>query len=217
MDFSTYFDTLCRKESEGIFSFSPPQNFVHQKSKPLKFENIFFTLNFDLQRQILINSTLLPCLQPFSPPQFSESNRGVSTDGVDTLSPPSNDNQQRSLVRERVSLHDYDEDNSDFTLPDAHLDNFDPALWCSPAVARKLQWEWTRVGEESVQPCPIGATGHARWTCSVKADHKAVWTPEARPDLTHCKSVAMTNLEAQVRKEVSKRGGILFAETLHSI
>ena len=74
-----------------------------------------------------------------------------------------------------------------------------PNTWCSPKTSRQLQWDWTEVGREAVQPCPIGATGHARWACvaSSSASHWA--TPS--PDMSNCKSVAMTNLEAQVRKE----------------
>ncbi len=67
---------------------------------------------------------------------------------------------------------------------------------------RQLQWDWTAAGNEVVQPCPIGATGHARWSCHLdhsNEGHHAAWAD--RPDMSNCKLVAMTNLEAQVRKE----------------
>jgi hypothetical protein len=84
---------------------------------------------------------------------------------------------------------------------------------CPPVTSRKLQWDWTQVGEMSIQPCPIGATGLAKWNC-VNAgagpvpvsglDDSQNIQPQwfgSQPDMSDCKSVAMSNLEAQVRKE----------------
>ena len=81
---------------------------------------------------------------------------------------------------------------------------------CPPVTARKLQWDWTAVGEIAIQPCPIGATGLAKWNCvdasatglemtSTQNVHPQWYG--AQPDMSDCKSVAMSNLEAQVRKE----------------
>ena len=39
------------------------------------------------------------------------------------------------------------------------------ATSCPPVTSRKLQWDWTPVGELAIQPCPIGATGLAKWNC----------------------------------------------------
>ncbi|XP_040563317.1 latrophilin Cirl [Lepeophtheirus salmonis] len=68
---------------------------------------------------------------------------------------------------------------------------------CPPTTARNLQWNWTKRGELSIQQCPIGTTGIARWYCNPDG----VWTPEGRPDMSDCKAIAMSNLEAQVRAE----------------
>eukprot|EP00095_Tigriopus_kingsejongensis_P000874 maker-scaffold389_size186684-snap-gene-0.27 protein:Tk00874 transcript:maker-scaffold389_size186684-snap-gene-0.27-mRNA-1 annotation:"conserved hypothetical protein" len=108
-----------------------------------------------------------------------------------------------------INIIPAEEDNSLTLGPGSTSLSFNPALWCPPTTARKLQWDGTQAGEEVVQPCPIGATGHARWTCVLveipREDHQ---TPQvlsrwasSQPDMSHCKSVAMTNLEAQVRKE----------------
>ena len=84
--------------------------------------------------------------------------------------------------------------------------SFNPSLWCPPSTERKLQWDWTPAGKEVVQPCPIGATGHARWACLLvesadeDGDISSRWA-DPQPDMSNCKSVAMSNLEAQVRKE----------------
>ena len=70
------------------------------------------------------------------------------------------------------------------------------ALICPPTTSRQLQWDKTRRGSVAVQTCPIGATGHAKWAC--QAD--GTWASPT-PDMSHCKSVAMANLESQVRKQ----------------
>lgn len=36
------------------------------------------------------------------------------------------------------------------------------SLSCPPETSRSLFWNWTRSGEEAVQPCPGGAAGVAR-------------------------------------------------------
>lgn len=79
---------------------------------------------------------------------------------------------------------------------------------CQPITARQLQWNWTPAGQVALQPCPIGATGLARWYCSEGHDqeghsglHEAVQWQGLSPDMSDCKSVAMTHLESQVREE----------------
>lgn len=39
-------------------------------------------------------------------------------------------------------------------------------LYCGSTTARNLFWNYTRVGEINVQPCPPGSTGIAKWRCS---------------------------------------------------
>ena len=70
---------------------------------------------------------------------------------------------------------------------------------CPPKTARQLQWDWTPAGQPAIQPCPIGATGLAKWACLEEVGKGAAWAPS--PDMSGCKSVAVDNLEAQVRKE----------------
>jgi len=36
------------------------------------------------------------------------------------------------------------------------------SLSCAPETSRSLFWNWTKSGEEAVQPCPGGAAGLAR-------------------------------------------------------
>ena len=71
---------------------------------------------------------------------------------------------------------------------------------CSPTTSRQLQWDWTPAGQESIQLCPIGAIGLAKWSCVSFDDSSARWLGN-QPDMSGCKSNAMDNLEAQVRKE----------------
>lgn len=37
------------------------------------------------------------------------------------------------------------------------------SLSCAPETSRSLFWNWTKSGEEAVQPCPGGAAGLARY------------------------------------------------------
>ncbi|GLV46319.1 Calcium-independent receptor for alpha-latrotoxin [Carabus blaptoides fortunei] len=72
--------------------------------------------------------------------------------------------------------------------------------YCSPTTARNLYWNWTRVKERTVQPCPGGATGLARWKCLPSDDSSEPhWYP-ATPDLSECRSVWLTSLESRVNE-----------------
>ena len=78
------------------------------------------------------------------------------------------------------------------------------SLWeyCGPTTARGLAWGLTRAGQMLIQPCPQGATGLARWLCRADTDRSQspAWR-EPSPDLTDCKTVAMSNLEVKLRQE----------------
>ena len=80
------------------------------------------------------------------------------------------------------------------------------ALACQPVTARQLQWNWTPAGQVALQPCPIGANGLARWYC---ADTPAgpVWQGTS-PDMSDCKSLAITTLEGK-KKSVDFKEKIL--------
>ncbi len=67
---------------------------------------------------------------------------------------------------------------------------------CPPTTSRDLQWDRTRRGSEAVQPCPIGAMGTAKWTCSEDGE----WAT-SKPDMSHCKSMSMATLEKEVRAQ----------------
>ena len=69
---------------------------------------------------------------------------------------------------------------------------------CQPVTARQLQWNWTPAGQVSLQPCPIGANGLARWYCADEAAGPQ-WQGTS-PDMSDCKSTAITGLEEQVRQ-----------------
>jgi len=83
----------------------------------------------------------------------------------------------------------------------------DDSRYCRETTARNLHWKFTKVGEMVIQPCPNGATGLARWRCSTESYEEnpsqsvAVEWATVQPDMSDCKSVAMTNLEVKVRQE----------------
>jgi len=92
-------------------------------------------------------------------------------------------------------------------IPELELDQY-----CHAVTARNLHWKFTRKGQVVIQPCPNGATGLARWSCSsqrssilsggrdiIEVD-LAKWASD-QPDMSDCKSVPMTNLEVKVRQE----------------
>ncbi|CAG9796159.1 unnamed protein product, partial [Diatraea saccharalis] len=43
--------------------------------------------------------------------------------------------------------------------------------YCPPVTARGLDWNWTLAGTYALQPCPGGATGLARWKCTLTPHH----------------------------------------------
>lgn len=46
------------------------------------------------------------------------------------------------------------------------IDDSKNNYFCGPTKARDLFWNFTRVGEINVQPCPGGASGIAKWRCA---------------------------------------------------
>ncbi|XP_068624860.1 latrophilin Cirl isoform X1 [Battus philenor] len=48
------------------------------------------------------------------------------------------------------------------------------AAYCPQVNARGLHWNWTLAGQYAVQPCPGGATGLARWTCTLTSQQHLV-------------------------------------------
>lgn len=98
-------------------------------------------------------------------------------------------------------------------------------LFCGPTTARNLFWNFTRVGDINVQPCPGGATGIAKWRCtgalmpfvsksqsryrhtnvddeqfdSIGTERSYMWSPNT-PDLTQCRSLWLNSLEVRVNQ-----------------
>ena len=73
---------------------------------------------------------------------------------------------------------------------------------CAPITSRYLNWNWTEAGDKSIQPCPSGSTGLARWTCeesSIKGQNPD-WQGR-QPDMSDCKSALMTDLESRIRQQ----------------
>ena len=75
----------------------------------------------------------------------------------------------------------------------------DQPLHCPPSTARSLAWNWTAAGDTAIQPCPPGTTGLARWTCDLPRDSDSpVFWSSTQPDLSDCKTLAMSSLEEKV-------------------
>lgn len=71
------------------------------------------------------------------------------------------------------------------------------ADYCSPMTLRSIYWNWTRVGDVNIQPCPGGTTGFAKWNCT-RRNSEPQWYPQTA-DLSGCRSVWLTSLEQRVQ------------------
>ncbi|KAK7592942.1 hypothetical protein V9T40_007694 [Parthenolecanium corni] len=81
------------------------------------------------------------------------------------------------------------------------LPNYDEKIpMCKPTIARNLSWNWTSGGDVSVQPCPGGATGLARWRCQIIPENQAIRYPDT-PDLSECKSMWLNSLESRINEK----------------
>ncbi|KAL3289919.1 hypothetical protein HHI36_023302 [Cryptolaemus montrouzieri] len=74
--------------------------------------------------------------------------------------------------------------------------------YCSPMSMRTIFWNWTRVSDMNIQPCPGGTTGYAKWRC-IKTDNIPKWYPDT-PDLSACRSVWLTSLEQRIQNANGK-------------
>ncbi|XP_022240203.1 latrophilin Cirl-like [Limulus polyphemus] len=102
---------------------------------------------------------------------------------------PSIENEKKGKENENVLIHAPIPLST--TVPQVKYK--DPSRMCSPVTSHNLSWNWTTAGEITIQNCPGGATGFAKWRCS--ADLK--WTPKD-PDLKECKSVWVDNLRERM-------------------
>ncbi|XP_029345883.1 latrophilin Cirl isoform X1 [Acyrthosiphon pisum] len=73
------------------------------------------------------------------------------------------------------------------------------SLSCAPETSRSLFWNWTKSGEEAVQPCPGGAAGLARWRCQTYIKGVTFRSPPT-PDLSECRSVWLSSLEGRLHQ-----------------
>lgn len=67
---------------------------------------------------------------------------------------------------------------------------------CNPITVRSINWNWTRVNTTSIQPCPGGTTGFAKWHCT-EINNMPQWMPQT-PDLSECRSVWLNSLEQRI-------------------
>ncbi|XP_014249876.1 latrophilin Cirl-like isoform X3 [Cimex lectularius] len=71
----------------------------------------------------------------------------------------------------------------------------DESQMCVPELARGLKWNWTKVGDAEVQPCPGGASGLAKWKCVQGPPPRRLFPT---PDLSECRSVWLTSLDTRI-------------------
>ncbi|XP_075986920.1 calcium-independent receptor for alpha-latrotoxin isoform X4 [Anticarsia gemmatalis] len=81
--------------------------------------------------------------------------------------PPKDNRQDTDIV------DDFDRAYSTSATP-----NIGRRAYCPQVTARGLNWNWTLVNSYAVQPCPGGATGLARWKCTLTAHQ---YIEEERP------------------------------------
>ncbi|XP_022237109.1 latrophilin Cirl-like [Limulus polyphemus] len=75
---------------------------------------------------------------------------------------------------------------------------------CPPTVSRNISWDWTRRGQEAIEPCPRGSVdfwesrfpGRAKWYC-VDAVTTVHWS-DALPDLSECQSPWAESLKRRI-------------------
>lgn len=100
---------------------------------------------------------------------FSSPPKNLNADDIDNINNNNDDDDNTNI----------DSNSKDFgntktiatqsmnTINNAGAYNDDTSgLFCGPTTARNLFWNFTRVGDINVQPCPPGSTGIAKWRCS---------------------------------------------------
>ena len=98
---------------------------------------------------------------------------------------------------------EYNKNNIDSSIQNEKLVEELMKHHCAPITSRYLNWNWTEAGDKSIQPCPSGSTGLARWTCiepTIKGHGNPDWQGR-QPDMSDCKSALMTDLESRIRKQ----------------
>ncbi|XP_050671706.1 latrophilin Cirl isoform X2 [Leptidea sinapis] len=121
-------------------------------------------------------------------PVIKEDTQKTESDITNIDKPKEEENEPAAVTDETLQWVPRDEDLE--ATPSAHIpakghrpdlleDDFakvfstsaTPALgrraYCQQVNARGLHWNWTMAGTYAVQPCPGGATGLARWKCTL--------------------------------------------------
>lgn len=113
--------------------------------------------------------------------------------------------ESQQMLKQKASEQDSDNYHStpQISIEIVDIPAEDQPHHCAPTTARNLAWNWTRSGDTAIQPCPPGTTGLARWVCGGQAeledseDTPVNWS-SAQPDMSDCRSLSMTRLEAKV-------------------
>ena len=103
---------------------------------------------------------------------------------------------------------DNDNDNNRLLVLESIVDH------CPPVSARGLFWNWTRVADTAIQPCPGGSSGFAKWRCSSSGgnfgssgdEEQSVSWSSGAPDLSECESHWLTRLKTRLRENSDASG-----------
>ena len=67
--------------------------------------------------------------------------------------------------------------------------------YCKPVIRRGVLWNWTRIDDTDIRPCPEGSSGLSKFQC-MSSD----WS-DYGPNLGSCKSNVISDLEDSIRKQ----------------
>ena len=67
--------------------------------------------------------------------------------------------------------------------------------YCKPVIRRGVLWNWTRIDDTDIRPCPDGSSGLSKFQC-MPSD----WSHYG-PNLGSCKSNIISDLEDSIRKQ----------------
>ena len=133
---------------------------------------------------------------------FTETTSTTTTTEKQTTSLVIEKGSQQMLKQEADSGMEYyplPKDTPDIQVKIVDIPIEDQPLHCPPSTSRNLYWNWTASSDTAIQPCPVGTTGLARWTCGQPEDeYSQVFWSTPQPDMSDCKSLSMSTLESKV-------------------
>lgn len=164
---------------------SPPSVWVTAKS-------------FSVQPDIMIPSTpsaastssTVPSTKLQPREREPEENEWIPTNTVTPAVEPSSEGE---FISPRITNSEVKSSSTESLL----LAENDRKPMCEAATVRDLLWNVTAGGDVSVQPCPGGASGIARWRCQVIGPNLAIRFPDT-PDLSECQSMWIKSLETRI-------------------